>query len=165
MSTILTGLYTSPSAASSAVRTLEARGIPTADISVVAAEGTRREAFGIEGKSKAAEGGAVGAGLGGAMGALIAGFTMVGALATGGVGLLAAGPLVAALAGAGAGAAAGGAVGTLVGLAIPQNEIKFYDDALRKGSVLVGVTCEDDNRRDLVNEIFKTSGATKISHA
>jgi hypothetical protein len=165
MSTILTGLYTSPSAASSAVRTLEARGIPTADISVVAAEGTRREAFGIEGKTKAAEGAAVGAGLGGAMGAIIAGFTMVGALATGGVGLLAAGPIVAALAGAGAGATAGGAVGTLVGLAVPQNEIKFYDDALRKGSVLVGVNCDDSDRKAVVTEIFKTTGASKVSHA
>jgi len=165
MSTILTGLYTSPSAASSAVHTLEARGVPTADISVVAAEGTKRESFGIEGKTKAAEGAAVGAGTGGAIGALVAGFTMVGALATGGIGLLAAGPLVAALAGAGAGAAAGGTIGTLVGLALPQNEIKFYDDALRKGSVLVGVNCDDADRKALVSEIFKTSGAAKVSHA
>jgi hypothetical protein len=165
MATIVTGLYTAPSAASAAVRAFEARGIPTSDISVVAAEGTRREAFGIESKTKAAEGAAIGAGFGGAVGALIAGFTMVGALAIGGVGLLAAGPIVAALAGAGAGATAGGAVGTLVGLAIPENEIKFYDDALRQGSVLVGVSCADDNRRTLVSEIFKTSGATKVSHA
>ena len=72
---------------------------------------------------------------------------------------------MAALAGAGAGATAGGAVGTLVGLALPQNEIKFYDDALRKGAVLVGVSCEDSNRKGLVTDVFKTTGATKISHA
>lgn len=162
---IITGLFESPSAAAMSVRALEARGIPASDISVIASETVKRESFAIEGKTKAAEGAAVGAGAGGALGALIAGFTMVGALATGGVGLLAAGPIVAALAGAGAGAAAGGAVGTVVGLAIPENEIKFYDDALRKGSVLVGVNCEDSNRESVVRETFEGARAKKISHA
>ena len=164
MSTI-TGLFDSAAAAGDAVRALDARGISAADISIVAAEGIRRETFGIQEHTKAAEGAAIGAGAGGALGALIAGFTMVGSLATGGVGLLAVGPIVAALAGAGAGAAAGGAVGTAVGLAIPEHEVKMYDDALRKGSVLIGVQCEDDETEKAVKEVFKAQNAKKISRA
>lgn len=160
----LTGLFTTAGGAGSAVSMLEVRGIPSANISLVAAEGLKKESFGITQHTKAAEGGAIGAGVGVATGALIAGLTMVGALATGGVGLLAAGPLVAALAGAGAGAIAGGAVGTAVGLAIPENEIKFYEDALKKGSVLVGVHCDTDEQEDIAKQVFKEAGAKKIAH-
>lgn len=162
---VITGLFNTPAAASSAVRLLESRGVSSSDISLVAAEGTRRDSFGIETKSKAAEGAAIGAGLGGAVGALIAGLTTVGAIATGGVGLLVAGPLVAALAGAGAGAAAGGAVGTVVGLNIPENEIKFYDEAFRKGSVLVGVQCHSADDEETIESALKSAGATKVSRA
>lgn len=162
---IITGLFTTATAASAAVRVLEARGIPSSDISIVAAEGTRREAFGIDTKSKAPEGAAIGAGLGGAIGALVAGLTTVGAIATGGIGLLAAGPLVAALAGAGAGAAAGGAVGTAIGFSIPENEIKYYDDAFRKGAVLLGVQCDDSDEAETIEDALNSAGATKVSRA
>ncbi|MDX2114841.1 MAG: hypothetical protein SFZ24_04360 [Planctomycetota bacterium] len=162
---VITGLFNTAAAASSAVNALEARGVPSSDISLIAAEGTRHEAFGIDTKTKAPEGAALGAGLGGATGALIAGLTMVGALATGGVGLLAAGPLVAALAGAGAGAAAGGAIGTAIGFAIPENEVKHYDEAFRKGAVLVGVQATGDDRDNIVRDVLKNSGATKVAKA
>lgn len=162
---VITGLFESPAVAASAVRSLDARGIDASDISIVASEDTNRDAFVIESGSKAAEGAAIGAGTGGALGALIAGLTAVGTIATGGVGLIAAGPIVAALAGAGAGALAGGAVGTAVGLAIPENEIKFYNDALRKGSVLVGVHCESPAQERIAKDVFKAAGAQKVSHA
>lgn len=165
MTTTITGLFKTPSGAANAVRALEARAIPARDISIVAAESVDRESFGIEQSSKAGEGAAVGAGLGGAIGALVAGFTAVGTLATGGAGLVAAGPIVAAFTGAGAGAAAGGAVGTAVGLAIPEHEVKFFDDALKRGAVLVGVQWEADEREKAVKEVFKTMEADKISHA
>lgn len=163
--TVITGLFESAAASASAIRNLESRGIPHRDVSVVASERTRAEEFGIESKSKAAEGAAIGAGVGGAIGALVLGFTAVGAIATGGVGLVAAGPIVAALAGAGAGAAAGGAVGTAVGFAIPEHEVKFYDEAFRKGSVLVGVQCPNADRERVVRDVFKAAGASKVSNA
>ncbi|MEZ6235718.1 MAG: hypothetical protein R3B68_16165 [Phycisphaerales bacterium] len=161
----LTGLFQSPTSAAAAIRTLESRGVPAGDISVIAAETTGRESFGIREHSRVAEGAAVGAGLGGAVGAIAAGLTLVGSLATGGVGLIAAGPIVAALAGAGAGATAGGLVGTAIGLAIPEHEIKHYEDAFAKGAVLVGVRCPDDAREDLAKETFKAHGVSKVSHA
>jgi len=79
-------------------------------------------------------------------------------IATGGIGLLAAGPIVAALAGAGAGAAAGGLVGALVGWGIPDHHIKFYKDALEKGSVLLGVKAPA-RRRDWVRDTIKSFGS------
>lgn len=165
MTTVITGLFTSPVRAREAIVALESRGIPDSQISLVAAENFKPESFGIEHHSKVAEGAAMGAGLGGAVGALIAGLTMVGAIGSGGLGLVAAGPIVAALAGAGAGAATGGAVGTAIGFAFPEDEVKFYENALKQGSVLVGVECDTSERRKLAEDLFKAHGATKISHA
>lgn len=143
---LITGVFTSSERAAQAIDALTQGGVSREDISIVAAEGTKVEAFGIQKQSKAGEGAAIGGGLGGAVGALVAGFTAVGALAATGVGIIAAGPLVAALAGAGAGAAAGGVLGGLIGLGIPEHEVKFYQDALNKGSVLVGVRSDSSNR-------------------
>lgn len=163
--TIITGLFNSPREAAAAVHSLEARGFAADDISIVAGEGFDREAFGIDSHSKLPEGVAIGAGTGGAIGAVAAGLTMVGAVATGGAGLLVAGPLVAALAGAGAGAASGGVLGGLVGMAIPEHEVKHYEDAIEKGSVLVGVSCSDGDDKDRAKETLDYVGAEKISNA
>lgn len=165
MSTIITGLFESPADAAAAVSMLEYKGVAAGDISVAAGEGFDREAFGIESHSKLPEGAAIGAGAGGAIGAVIAGFTAVGAVATGGAGLIAAGPLVAALAGAGAGAAGGGALGGLVGLGIPEHEVKHYEDALERGSVLVGVECSDGDQKNLAKDVFEQLDAEKVSRA
>lgn len=163
MSKVITGLFHSPPEAAAAVRLLIKHGFAARDISLIASERSSIKSLGIEDKTRAAEGAAIGAGVGGAIGALAVGLTAVGAIASGGVGLVAAGPLVAALAGAGAGAAAGGAVGTAVGLAIPSHEIRFYQDAFSEGAVLVGVQCFDSEQVDSVTEVFKEQGASKIA--
>ncbi len=165
MATVVTGLFNAPVRAREAISALELRGVPDGDISLVAAEHFKAESFGIEHHSKVAEGAAIGAGAGGAIGALIAGLTLVGAIGSGGLGLVAAGPIIAALAGAGAGAATGGAVGTAIGLAIPEDEVKFYENAFKKGAVLVGVQCENDQTRKLVEDVLKAHKADKISRA
>lgn len=163
MSTVITGIFDSASAAARAVGTLEARGVHAADISLVTSERVGRESFTVDKHSKLAEGAAAGAGIGGAVGALAAGLTLVGAVASGGAGLLVAGPLVAALAGAGAGAAAGSVVGGLVGLAIPEHELKFYEEALERGGVVVAVSCENADTASMVKDVLKERGATKVS--
>ena len=165
MATTITGLFETADKAAAAVTTLEARGIPAKDMSVVATEDFDRESFGVETHSKLPEGAAIGAAAGGATLALVAGLTSVGAIATGGAGLIAAGPLVAALAGAGAGAAGGSALGAAIGAAIPEHEVKHYEDAIEKGSVLVGVQCEDGDRKDTVKDVFKQFEAEKVSRA
>lgn len=165
MSTVITGLFNTPAEAAAAVQTLEARGIPENEISLMAGENFKKEAFAVSSHSKLPEGVAIGAGAGGAVTALAAGLTAVGAVATGGAGLLVAGPLVAALAGAGAGAATGSVIGGAIGAAIPEHEVKHYEDAVEKGSVLVGVHCEDSDHKDIAKEAFKDCDAEKVSNA
>lgn len=165
MSTMVTGLFDSPRDAGAAIRMLEAKGVKPDAISLLANESVSREAFEIDTHSKLPEGTAIGASGGGAIGALIAGFTAVGTLATGGAGLIAAGPLVAALMGAGAGAAGGGVVGAAIGAAVPEHEVKVTEDAIAKGSVLVGVECGDDETKSLAEDIFERLDARKVATA
>ncbi|MFA6045878.1 MAG: hypothetical protein WC718_12920 [Phycisphaerales bacterium] len=159
----ITGLFESPYAAGEAVRVLERSTVSPSKISIVASDRLSKDSFGIKEHSKLAEGAAVGAGLGGAVGAVIAGLTLVGAVATGGGALLAAGPIVAALAGAGTGAAAGGMLGLAAGSFIPTHEIEHYNDAIHKGSVLVGVQCENDDISQRVKDVFEQQQAMKIT--
>tara|TARA_R110000868_G_scaffold411617_1_gene706325 strand:+ start:412848 stop:413345 length:498 start_codon:yes stop_codon:yes gene_type:complete len=165
MSKVITAVFESHNNAAGALESLADNGFANSDISLVASEDFQSESFGIETHSKIAEGAAIGAGTGGAIGAVIAGLTAVGAVATGGAGLVVAGPLVAALAGAGAGAAGGSVLGGLVGLAIPEHEIKYYEDAIDRGDVLIGVDCSSDESCDRAKDIFEQFNASKISHA
>jgi hypothetical protein len=56
-------------------------------------------------------------------------------------------------------------IGGLVGWAIPEHEVKFYEDALKEGSVLLGVECRDKQRETLVKEIFDVFETSKVSRA
>lgn len=165
MSKVITGVFSSNAAAAGALETLVVNGFDSSDISLVASEEFDRDSFAVEEHSKLAEGAAIGAGAGGATGALLAGLTTVGAIATGGVGIIAAGPIVAALAGAGAGAAGGSVLGGLIGSAIPEHEIKHYENAIDKGHVLIGVNCESGKDRDRARDIFNQFNADHVSHA
>lgn len=161
---MLTGLFRNEQDAAAAIDLLEIEGFSADDISIVASDSMDRDAFAVSSHSKLPEGAAIGAGTGGALGALIAGLTAVGAIATGGVGLIVAGPIVAALAGAGAGAAAGGVLGGAIGAAIPEHEVKEVEDAIKAGSILVGVHCDDADQRKRVKAIFRDCNAKSISH-
>lgn len=165
MSAVITGLFANPADASASIHTLEARGVQVERISIIAGDTVDANSFAITTHSKLPEGVALGAGTGGAIGALIAGFVAAGTIVTGGVGLIAVGPLIASLAGAGAGATAGGIVGGSIGSIIPEHEVKHYEDAFKKGSVLVGVECTDDDTEDAVRDTFKNFDAKKVSTA
>lgn len=160
--TLVLGLFENTPSADRALSELFAAGVVKEDLSIVAADEKAAAEFGIAKQSKVGEGVAIGAGVMGALGAVLAGFAAVGAIATGGAGVIIAGPLVAALAGAGAGAAAGGVIGGLVGLGIPEHEIHYWSDKVKKGSVLIGVKCHPD-RVDTVKGIFQNNGATRMT--
>jgi len=85
---------------------------------------------------------------GGAIGAVLGGLaTVAGLTATGGLGLLAAGPL---LAGMGGGAVAGGFIGAMLTRGLEPEAADYYDQALQRGRVLVAVEAEpgpDESRR------------------
>jgi hypothetical protein len=165
MSKTSTAIFDTHANASGALESLGLQGFDPSNISLVASDDFNADSFGVETHSKIAEGTAIGAGVGGATVAVIAGLTSVGAVATGGLGLVAAGPLVSALAGAGAGAAGGSVLGGLIGLAIPEHEIKHYENAVDKGDVLIGVTCNDSDECERAKSIFEQYNASKVSHA
>ncbi|MCC5823128.1 MAG: general stress protein [Phycisphaerales bacterium] len=166
MSKVITALFESHAQAAHALESLVASGFRKDNISFIASDEFDVDTFGVESGTKVAEGAAIGAGTGGAVGAIVAGLTLVGTVAaTGGAGLVVAGPLVAALAGAGAGAAGGGLLGGLVGLAIPEHEIKHYENAIEEGSVLIGVECKDSDEHKRAKDIFERLDADKISNA
>jgi hypothetical protein len=100
---------------------------------------------------------------GGAIGALLGGLVAVtGVTLTGGVGLLVAGPM---LAGAAGGAIAGGFVGAMMTRGLEPEMANFYDQAVQKGKILVGVECLGANARERLataEKIFTERGAETV---
>lgn len=164
MATHVIAVFNQSTHVTSALDRLYQAGFGPADISVLTSENYGKSGFGIEKGTKAAEGAAIGGGITAGVAALIAGLTAVGAVATGGVGLIASGPIVAALAAAGAGAAAGGLIGALVGMGIPEHEAKVYEGQIKKGGTLVSVQATGD-RVDLARQILDSSNAESVTTA
>jgi len=164
VSKLVTAIFNSRSAAEQAVEELIKSGFAREDISLLMSETTRGREFAVKKTSKVPEGAATGMTVGGVVGAVAAGLAAVGTIAVPGLALVAAGPLVAALAGLGAGAAAGGLTGALIGLGIPEHEAKFYDKELEKGGILVGVYAHDDKNK-LARDILESAGAEKVGKA
>ena len=164
MSKFVTAVYSDRNAAEAAVNRLIQTQVSPEDISILMSDGTQGRDFSVESNSKAPEGAATGAAVGGTLGAIAAGLVAVGVVAAPGIGLVAAGPVIAALSGAGAGGAAGGLVGALVGAGIPEHEAKVNAERLEHGDILVGVQVHDD-RADDIEEALKASGGTNTSQS
>jgi hypothetical protein len=162
MSKLITGIFTSRSRAEQAVDELMRAGFAPEDVSLLMSESTRGREFAVKRSTKAPEGAATGAAIGGVLGAVAAGLAAVGTIAVPGLALVAAGPVVAALAGLGAGAAAGGLTGALLGLGIPEHEAKFYANEIERGGILVGVYAHSD-RVDTARDILNAAGADKVT--
>jgi TusA-related sulfurtransferase len=87
----------------------------------------------------------------------------IGAIAIPGIGpLVAAGPVVAALAGAGAAGATGGLVGGLIGAGIPEIEAKRYAGRIREGAYLLSVHCDDRQWAKKAEEILEHTGGKDV---
>lgn len=164
MSKLVTAIFHSRSAAEMAVDELTRAGFAPEDISLLMSDSTSGREFAVKKGTKVPEGTATGATVGGVIGAVAAGLAAVGSLAIPGLALVAAGPVVAALAGLGAGAAAGGLAGALIGLGLPEHEAKFYDKEIQKGGILVGVYAHDD-RQKVARDILEAAGAEKVGKA
>lgn len=102
------------------------------------------------------EGVATGGMIGTAIGATAAAIAAIGtAVLLPGLGIIVAGPILAALAGGGAGAVTGGLIGGLVGLGIPESNAKAYEAALKNGGVVVGVTTRNSKDLNSIRERFE----------
>lgn len=161
MAKLVTGLFRTRGGAESAVESLVYNGYPREDISLLMSDATRGREFALQMATKAPEGAATGATIGGAIGAIAASLVVLGIIVVPGLALVAAGPVVATLAGLGAGAAAGGVAGALIGLGLPEHEAKFYNEAIEKGGILVGVYAHDD-RAAQARKLLEASGAEKV---
>lgn len=150
-----------------AVNQLKATGFRQSDISCLmpGMTGTGGESgMAHEKSSKAPEGAATGATTGFALGGILGWLVGAGTLAIPGIGpLVAAGPILAAIAGAGVGTAVGGVTGALVGYGIPEYEAKRYEEAIRKGAFLLSVHVDDGNWKTKARGILESCGAREVS--
>jgi hypothetical protein len=162
--TAVFGIYTTVAAADLATDSLVKAGFSAADVSALLPENLGSKPIATEKNSKAPEGAATGAGSGAVLGGTLGLLAGIGALAIPGVGpLIAAGPIMAALAGMGVGGAVGGLTGALIGLGIPEYEAKRYEGRLKKGGILLSVHCDTSDQIKRAKEIMKNTHAEDVS--
>ncbi len=162
--TAVFGIYHTGNQAERSVDDLLAAGFANDDISVLLPDHQGSKDFAHEKNTKAPEGTATGVTAGGAIGGTLGLLAGLGALAIPGVGpLLAAGPILSALAGLGAGGAVGGLIGALVGMGIPEFEAKRYEGHIKEGGVLLSVHCDTTEEVTRAKDLLKQTGAQDIS--
>lgn len=162
---MLTGLFSDKESSESAYKSLRDRGYSDDEINVLMSDKTRDAYYGDDNDdvttelgSKAAEGTGIGGAVGGTLGAIIAGIAAIGTnLVLPGVGLVVWGPLAAALAGAGAGGLTGGIVGALIGAGIPEERAKVYEEGVKNGGTVLGVTPKSDEDATYFENDWKTN--------
>jgi hypothetical protein len=143
--TAVFGIYATATTAENAVDQLLLLGFTNSAISVLLPDDESTRAFAHEKNTKAPEGTATG-------------------VAIPGVGpLIAAGPIMGALAGLGAGGAVGGIVGALVGMGIPEYEAKRYEGDVKDGGTLLSVHCDTSEQIKAAKRALEETGARDIS--
>jgi hypothetical protein len=162
--TAVFGIYPTREAAEECVDALRHHGFRNTDISALFPDNAGTKDFAHEKNTKAPEGATTGATSGAVVGGVLGWLAGIGLLAIPGIGpLIAAGPIVAALAGAGAVGITGGIVGALIGFGIPEYEAKRYEGRVKHGGILLSVHCDDNHWVKRAEEVLKQTGAEDIS--
>ena len=158
------GIFKTHMSVESAVDILKAAGFSSTDISVLMPNSDSTHEFAHQKDTKAPEGATTGVTAGAVLGGGLGWLVGIGALAIPGVGpLIAAGPIMAALAGAGVGGALGGITGALVGMGIPEYEAKRYEGMVKDGGMLLSVHSDNSDETQRAKEILEKAGATDIA--
>src|SRR3569833_705 len=164
--TAVFGLYATPATAENGVDHLLTLGFAIGASSALSPDDESTRAFAHQKNTKSPEGTTAGVATGGVIGGTLGVLAGLGALAIPGIGpLLAAGPIVAALAGVGAGGVVGGLIGALVGMGIPEYEAKRYEGAVRGGGTLLSVHCDTSEQVNLAKQGLRDTGAHDIASA
>ena len=161
----MTGLFDKPEHAEKAYHSLRERGYEDKDIDVMMSDKTRDSHFknsDTELGNKAMEGAGTGSAIGGVLGAVV-GLVAAVALPGIGLGLVAAGPVLASLAGAGAGGLTGGLLGALVGAGIPEEHAKHYEQGIKNGGVVIGAKPRNEEDYNHVYDKWNTYEGKNIS--
>ncbi len=160
------GIFDSKPSVEGAVEMLKNAGFRSSDISVLMPTQESTKDFAHEKATKAPEGATTGATTGALLGGGLGWLAGIGSLAIPGVGpLIAAGPIMAALAGAGVGGAVGGLAGSLIGMGIPEYEAKRYEGFVKDGGILLSVHVDDTEWAKKAKDILESSGARDIATA
>ena len=142
---LMTGLFRDRTTAERAYESALTRGYTKDDVSLLMSQDARDrhfpkgEATRTELGTKAAEGAGLGAVTGGGLGAVLAGLAAAG-IAVPGLPIIAMGTLAAALTGAVTGGGIGAIVGALIGHGIPKERAERYEEGVRQGGIVMGVT-------------------------
>jgi hypothetical protein len=164
--TSVLGIYPDRTTVSDAVNVLHKEGYRAADISVLASDNAGSKDFAHEKHSRAPEGAAMGAAVGGVIGAALACIASLQTPPITGLGaLVAAGPVLAALAGAGGGGALGWIAGWLAGSRVTAYVAKRYAGRIRNGGILLSVHCDTPEWCERAKKYLKDTGARSISSA
>ena len=160
------GIYTDGATLSDAINVLRKTGYRPTDIAVLSADNPGSKDFAHEKRTKALEGAATGAAAGAVIGAVVAWLVstqtlIITVLAP----LVAAGPVLAALAGAAACGTLGWIVGLLAGMRLSEYVAKRYAGRIRRGGILVSVHCESQEWCERAKKTLKDTGAREISSA
>jgi hypothetical protein len=160
------GIYLDRTGVERAVETLKAAGFSNSDISALFPQSEGAHDFATEKHTKAPEGAMAGAGTGALLGGGLGWLVGIGSLAIPGLGpLIAAGPIMAALAAASVGGAVGGLTGALIGMGIPEYEAKRYDGRVKDGGILLYVHSDSPEETKRAEKILEAIGAQDIASA
>lgn len=157
------GVFKNRAEADRAVEALKLDGFINSEISLLLPNdfGIADEAM-LE-STKAPEGATTGASTGAVIGGALGLLAGIGALAIPGVGpLVAAGPIMAALAGVGVGGVLGGISGALIGFGVPEYEAVRYEDYVKEGAILLSVHT-DYLGLEKAKRSFELNGAVDVA--
>lgn len=149
---VVTGLLQTRAEAERAVERIMSCGYRRDTISVVMGHAARGQHVESGTGAKATD-----TAMGGAAGAAVVTFAALGTSAAfPGLGLVAAGPIEAALAGAGS------AAGALVAAGIPEHRARVYETGLQQGAILVGVHAQSQRDAEILEMILEYAGAENV---
>jgi hypothetical protein len=158
---VITAFFPQRNQAEHAIAELSSIGVATDSMSLLPRHIGHRDDLALHARTKAAEGAALGGLLGGAVGAFAGALAAGGSLVAPVLGMVVAGPAVAALAAAGALGALGTVVGALLGARVPGYEARYLDDALAASGALLAVRCLGDGWMT-IERVLSESGARRV---
>ncbi|HEY3442329.1 MAG TPA: DUF3341 domain-containing protein [Paludibaculum sp.] len=158
------GIYHSKHHAELSVAGLLAAGFSNADISVLVPFRHNLQGASDEEHLKAADNSAAAFAARGTISGALGLLARIRVIAVPGVGpLVAAGPIVAALADVGVGGPTGGIPGALAGMGIARHRAKRYEGRIKEGGVLMFVCCDTSNEFNRAMDLMNQTGAQDLT--